>query len=92
MAKLNRKDGGQPIRDAMEEADLSGPELAGATRKVDPEGRGVSPATVGFMTGEGRSARERFMLRTAWLVAAALRKPLQDLFVMPPSSTSTKER
>lgn len=92
MSKLHRRDHGRPIRDAMEAAGLSGPALAVATRQADPDGRGVSPAVIGFMTGRLRSARERFTIRTAWLVAVALDKPLQDLFAMPESSTSTNER
>lgn len=96
MPKLHRKRDGQPLRDAMARAGLSGPELAEATKEVDPAGRGVSPATVGRITGQGKTARERCELDTAWFVAEALHRrtnaPLQDLFAMPTDSTSNIER
>ena len=96
MPKLHRKRDGQPIRDAMARAGLSGPELAEATKEVDPTGKGVSPATVGRITGQGKTARERCELDTAWFVAEALHRrtnaPLQDLFAMPTDSTSTVDR
>jgi hypothetical protein len=96
MPKLHRKDDGQPLRDAMERAGLSGPDLAEATKEVDPTGKGVSPATVGRITGQGKTARNRCEMETAWFVAEALHRrtnaPLQDLFAMPTASTSTVER
>lgn len=96
MPKVRRKADGKPLRDAMERAGLSGPELAKATKRVDPTGKGVSPATVGRITGQGRTAREKCEWTTAWLVGEALHKetnaPLQDLFAMPQPSTSTIER
>lgn len=96
MPKLHRKRDGQPLRDAMVRAGLSGPELAEATKEVDPTGRGVSPATVGRITGQGKTARQRCELDTAWFVAEALHRrtnaPLQDLFAMPSPSTSNIER
>ncbi|MFD8845502.1 XRE family transcriptional regulator [Streptomyces pseudogriseolus] len=96
MPKLHRKDDGRPIRAAMARAGLSGPELAQATKEVDPTGKGVSPATVGRIAGQGKTARERCELETAWFVAEALHRktnaPLQDLFAMPTPSTSTIER
>lgn len=92
MDVLHRKDHGTPLREAMQEAGLSGPELAAATRLVDPEGIGVSPAVIGFLAGTGRSARERCKLRTAWLIAEGVSQPLQALFSMPTRSTSTEER
>ncbi|GGV69057.1 hypothetical protein GCM10010294_25450 [Streptomyces griseoloalbus] len=96
MPKLHRKRDGKPLRDAMERAGLSGPELAEATKEVDPTGKGVSPATVGRITGQGETARDRCEWTTAWLVAEALHRrtnaPLQDLFAMPESSISRIER
>lgn len=96
MPKLLRKADGQPLRDAMARAGLSGPELAEATKRVDPTGKGVSPATVGRITGQGKTARDSCEWTTAWIVAEALHKetnaPLQDLFAMPTPSTSTIER
>jgi hypothetical protein len=96
MPKLSRKGAGKPLREAMERADLTIEELAQATKDVDPAGRGVAPATVGRLTSRGKSARTNCEWTTAWFVAEALHRktnaPLQDLFAMPPHSTSTIER
>jgi hypothetical protein len=96
MPKLHRKADGKPLREAMARAGLSIPQLAEATRRVDPAGKGVSAATVGRLAGQGKTAREHCELRTAWVIAEALHKetntPLQDLFAMPSPSTSTVER
>ena len=96
MPKLHRKDDGRPLRDAMARAGLSIPALAEKTKRVDPAGKGVSPATVGRLVGQGKTARERCELDTAWFVAEALHEetnaPLQDLFAMPKGSTSNIER
>ncbi|MFF5589678.1 XRE family transcriptional regulator [Streptomyces hygroscopicus] len=97
MPNLQRKGDGQPLRDAMEAAGLSGPALSAATKEVDVTGKGVSPATVGKVAGKGKTANGRPRLRTAWLMAVAVNKPLQDLFDMPgvsmsTDSTSTDER
>lgn len=92
MSSLHRKSKGRPIREAMADAGLSIPRLAAATREVDPAGKGVSRSAVGVLVAEGSSARERCRLRTAWLIADALQQPIQALFHMPGSSTSTEER
>ncbi|RMB85587.1 XRE family transcriptional regulator [Streptomyces shenzhenensis] len=96
MPKLHRKLDGKPLRDAMARAGLSIPQLAEATRQVDPVGKGVSAATVGRVAGRGKTARTPCELRTAWLITEALHQevvtPLQDLFAMPSASTSTVER
>lgn len=96
MPKLRRKADGQPLRDAMARAGLSIPQLAEATRRVDPAGKGVSAATVGRLAGQGKTARDRCEWTTAWYIAEALHKetntPLQDVFAMPTPSTSTVER
>lgn len=96
MPKLSRKGEGEPLRDAMKRAGLSGPKLAEATKDVDPTGKGVAPATIGRITGRGKSAGSTCEWTTAWLVAEALHRrinaPLQDLFSMPSRSTSTIER
>jgi len=96
MPKLHRKDDGKPLREAMARAGLSIPELAEATKEVDPAGKGVSAATVGRITGKGKTARNRCEELTAWFVAIALHRrtnaPLQDLFAMPSPSTSNIER
>ena len=96
MPKLHRKNDGRPIRDAMNRAGFTIPALAEATKKVDPTGKGVSAATVGRLVGQGKTARERCEMETAWFVAEALHEetnaPLQDLFAMPSPSTSTVER
>lgn len=83
---------GDAIRVAMDRAGMSGPDLAAATRRVDPNGKGVSPAVIGFLAGSGKSARDRCRIGTAWLIATALDLPLQSLFSMPSTSTSTEER
>ncbi|NUS26118.1 MAG: XRE family transcriptional regulator [Streptomyces sp.] len=96
MPKLHRKDDGKPLRAAMARAGLSIPQLAEATRRVDPAGKGISPATVGRLAGQGKTARGSCELKTAWFVAEALHEetnaPLQDLFAMPTGSTSNIER
>ena len=96
MPKLHRKDDGRPLRAAMARAGLTIPQLAEATRRVDPAGKGVSAAAVGRIAGQGKSARANCELRTAWLVAEALHEetsaPLQDLFAMPTGSISNIER
>lgn len=92
MSNLLRKDSGQPLRAAMKTAGLSGPTLAAATKLVDPTGKGISPAAIGRVAGQGETAREQCRLRTAWLIADALNVPLQSLFSMPTVSTDTVER
>jgi hypothetical protein len=92
MSKLVRKGAGKPIRDAMRAAGLTGPELAEATRRVDPTGKGISPATVGRLAGRGKTARDECRLWTAWLMTEVLDTPIQRLFSMPTPSTSTVER
>lgn len=92
MSKLVRKGAGKPIRDAMEAAGLSGPELAEATKTVDPTGKGISPATVGRVAGRGKTARDQCELLTAWLMTEVLDIPIQRCFSMPTASTTTVER
>jgi hypothetical protein len=80
----------------MARAGLSGPELAAATKDVDPRGRGISPSTIGRIAGRGKTARDSCELTTAWVIAEALHRrtnaPLQDLFAIPALSTVTVER
>jgi hypothetical protein len=92
MTNLIRRDDGQPLRDAMTAAGVSGPELAEATKAVDPTGKGVSAAAIGFLTGTGKSARSRCRLTTAWWICEALDEPLHRHFSMPTPSTATVER
>ncbi|MFI2078633.1 XRE family transcriptional regulator [Streptomyces triculaminicus] len=92
MSKVLRKSNGQPLREAMRAAGLSGPKLAAATRHIDPQGKGVSAAAIGFITGCGRTARERCRPRTAQLIADALGHPVHELFAMPAPSTVTVEK
>lgn len=89
---LLRRDCGAPIRVAMKRRGLSVERLAAATRKVDVTGRGVSKQTIWKVAGSGAAASEGCRLRTAWLISAALRAPLQSLFDMPTVSTETVER
>jgi hypothetical protein len=92
MTKLLRKGEGQPLRDEMKRQGLTLEELAEKTRAVDPEGRGVSPATIGRITGTGRTARSKCELWTAWLITEVINRPIQRFFLMPTHSTSTVER
>ncbi|MFE4535628.1 XRE family transcriptional regulator [Streptomyces scopuliridis] len=92
MPKVFRKGDGQPLRDEMERQGLSGPELADKTKRVDPEGRGVSAATIGRVAGKGRTARDRCELSTAWLITEGLDARIHRLFRMPSRSTMTIER
>ncbi|MEU5838820.1 XRE family transcriptional regulator [Streptomyces diacarni] len=89
---LRRKADGQPLRDAMRDAGLSGPALADATKRVDVTGRGISAATVGKLAGRGDSCTSTCRLRTAWLIAESLGASMQRLFDMPGVSTDTVER
>lgn len=101
MTHLFRKRNGQPIRDAMDAAGLSGPQLAEATKAVDPDGKGLSAAAIGRITGQGKTAQDRCRLGSAWLISDALdaagapNAGLQRLFSrfpIPTDSTSTVER
>lgn len=92
MPKLLRKSEGQPLRDEMKRQGLTLDELAEKTRQVDKEGRGVSPATIGRLTGTGRTARDRCELHTAWLITEGLDARIHRLFRMPSHSTATVER
>jgi hypothetical protein len=92
MPKLLRKGDGQPLRDEMRRQDLTQAGLAEKTKTVDPEGRGVSPATIGRISGTGRTARDRCELSTAWLITEGLDARMHRLFSMPTHSTATVER
>ncbi|MFD8407218.1 XRE family transcriptional regulator [Streptomyces anulatus] len=93
MPKVLRNDEGQPLRNAMKRQQLTLDELSEKTKAVDPEGRGVSPATIARLTGRGSTARERTELRTAWLITEALDDRMHALFSrMPTHSTATVER
>ncbi|MFE5996713.1 XRE family transcriptional regulator [Streptomyces sp. NPDC056454] len=93
MPKVLRNDEGQPLRNAMKRQQLTLDELSEKTKAVDPEGRGVSPATIARLTGRGSTARERTELRTAWLITEALDDRMHALFSrMPSHSTATVER
>jgi hypothetical protein len=90
MSFLYRKGHGKPIRDAMKARKLSCRGLAALTREVDPTGRGISPAAVSAVSGQGQGAQTRTRLRTGWLLGEALQEPMQDLFSpfdMPTDST-----
>jgi hypothetical protein len=92
MPKLLRKGDGQPLRAEMKRQGLTLDQLAGRTRALDPDGRGVSPATIGRLTGKGRTARDRCELWTAWLITEGLDARMHALFSMPTPSTVTVER
>ncbi|MFC1410355.1 helix-turn-helix transcriptional regulator [Streptacidiphilus sp. N1-12] len=91
---MQRRDGGAPIREAMAAAGLKIDALAAATKAVDPAGRGVGRATIGFVVATGASARERMSDRAATLLADALGAPVERLFApddisMPAEYAST---
>lgn len=91
---MQRRDGGVPIREAMAAAGLKIDALAAATKAVDPAGRGVGRATIGFVVATGTSGRERMSDRAAQLLASALSAPLERLFApdditMPAEYAST---
>lgn len=69
---MYRLDSGRPIREAMDQAGLSINALAEHTRRADPAGYGIKPATIGHMLATGASGRERFTDRSAHLVTTAL--------------------
>ncbi|MDW4900605.1 XRE family transcriptional regulator [Streptomyces griseus] len=93
MPKVVRNDAGRPLREALKRRHLTLDQLAEKTKQVDPEGRGVSPATIARLTGRGTTARERTELRTAWLISEALDDRMHALFSrMPTHSTATVER
>ncbi len=77
---MRRRNSGAPLRAAIQAAGLTIPRLAEATRKADPDGVGISRATVGFLVSTGKSAREECSDRSAELISSALNMPLTDLF------------
>lgn len=82
---MHRLDNGQPIRDAMREAGLSIERLAEKTKQVDPAGYGISQSAIGHMVSTGPSGRDSFARRSADLVALALERPVQELFITTPA-------
>lgn len=92
MTDLVRKGEGKPLSRAAEEAGLKAPQLAAATKEVDVRGRGIGKTTAYKLITPGPDDGETVRLRTAWLAATVLHKPLQDLFDMPSVSTDTVER
>ncbi|MEV0090384.1 hypothetical protein [Streptomyces sp. NPDC050738] len=77
MRRLNK---GAPIRAAMKSAGLDVSTLAAKTRSIDPDGKGLSHAYVGFISGRGTSSRETCSDRAATLIAAALDQEVTILF------------
>lgn len=91
---MRRLDKGARLRAAMEAAELDIPRLAAKTKDVDPEGKGLSRALVGFIVGRGKSAREECSDHAAGLISAALAGEVDDFFEEPvftlKESTSTR--
>ncbi|MEU3598814.1 hypothetical protein ABZ714_08800 [Streptomyces sp. NPDC006798] len=89
---MRRLDSGAPIRAAMRDVGLTIPSLAARTAEIDPDG--LSAAYVGFIAGAGKTARDECSDRAARLIAAALDRPVLDLFEepepIPKRSTSTR--
>lgn len=77
---MQRRDGGARLRKAMADEGYSIPRLAEQTKAVDPAGYGVSSSLIGALVSQGSSARERCRRRSAELIAAALPRPVDDLF------------
>ncbi|MFD3614472.1 hypothetical protein ACFWWT_04315 [Streptomyces sp. NPDC058676] len=91
---MRRLDEGAPLRAAMEAAGMDLSRLAARTKEVDPEGKGLSRAAVGFIVGRGKSAREECSDRAAGLISTALGKEVEEFFASPVftlrESTSTR--
>ncbi|MFJ8224904.1 hypothetical protein [Streptomyces griseus] len=77
---MRRLDKGAPLRTAIKAAGLDIPHLAARTKELDPTGKGLSPAYVGFIAGTGKSAREDCSERAAELIAQALDQEVAALF------------
>lgn len=77
---MRRLDKGAPLRAAIKAAGLDIPHLAARTKKLDPTGKGLSPAYVGFIVGNGKTAREETSERAAGLIAEALDLEVEALF------------
>ncbi|WP_203702993.1 hypothetical protein [Streptomyces sp. SID8016] len=77
---MRRLDKGAPLRAAIRAAGLDIPHLAARTKELDPTGKGLSPAYVGFIAGTGKSAREDCSERAAELIAQALDQEVDALF------------
>ncbi|SCD45615.1 MULTISPECIES: hypothetical protein [unclassified Streptomyces] len=77
---MRRLDKGAPLRAAIKAAGLDIPHLAARTKELDPTGKGLSPAYVGFIAGTGKSAREDCSERAAELIAQALDQEVTMLF------------
>lgn len=75
-----RREGGRPIREAIKRAGLSIPKLAQRTKEIDPAGKGLSQALIGFYTSTGASGREAATDNTVTLMAAGLNAPTEELF------------
>lgn len=82
---MYRRDRGRPIREAIQRAGLSIPRLAERTREIDPEGKGLSQALIGFYTSTGASGRESISDHAAELLAAGVNSPTEELFSDHPS-------
>ncbi|MEV4335713.1 hypothetical protein [Streptomyces sp. NPDC049590] len=91
---MRRLDRGAPLRAAMQAAGLDIGRLAAKTTEVDAGGPGLSRAMVGFIVGQGKTAREECSDHAATLIAAALDREVTDLFEVPvfalSKSTSTR--
>jgi hypothetical protein len=74
-------DSGGPIRAAMRECGSTLPDLSKRTRELDPHGQGISVALAGFAVCTGGSARETISVRAGDLIAAALGRQPDELFV-----------
>jgi hypothetical protein len=78
-----RRDGGQPLRDAMEAGDYTLQEVARRTKELDPDGFGVSFQLVAFLASSRVWSRESTSVRSARLIARAVGRPEHVLFASP---------
>ncbi|MER5677409.1 hypothetical protein ABT081_10770 [Streptomyces sp. NPDC002238] len=91
---MRRLEKGAPLRAAMKAAGLDIPHLAARTKELDPTGKGLSPAYVGFIVGAGKTAREECSTRAADLITRALNPEVgpffEDVVLTLEESTSTR--
>lgn len=91
---MRRLEKGAPLRAAIRAAGLDIPHLAARTKELDPTGKGLSPAYVGFIVGTGKTAREETSDRAAGLIAQALDREVdaffETVFLTLSESTSTR--
>lgn len=74
------------LRQAMKDVGYSIPDLSIRTKEIDPAGKGVSIALIGFLVSEGKSARDTCTVASGELIAEALGRPIESLFAVETST------